>query len=150
MTGFAGQRSTIRQKMGFSSTSASRVQLLCLLVIGGASASSCPANVTVVSKLDMTRYPGIWYEVASQNLGLLSSCKCSVYNFTCTAAHCATFDDHFTCNKDVSEPGSDYDVILKGKIPDPIGDPAKMAESPIKPWLPSAPYWVLEVGSEYE
>ena len=147
----AGQRVNLGQMMALScSTSASRVQLLCLLVIGGASASSCPANVTVVSKLDMTRYPGIWYEVASQNLGLLSSCKCSVYNFTCTAAHCATFDDHFTCNKDVSEPGSDYDVILKGKIPDPIGDPAKMAESPIKPWLPSAPYWVLEVGSKYE
>jgi len=25
-----------------------------------------------------------------------------------------------------------------------------MVESPLKPWLPSAPYWVLEVGKEYE
>merc|ERR1719238_727598 len=113
-----------------------------------ASASSCPA-VKVVEKLDLKRYPGIWYEVASQNLAFLSSCTCSVYNFTCTDSSCATFDDHFTCNKDPAKPGSDYDLVLKGKIPD-LSVPAKMEESPIKPWLPSAPYWVLEVGKEYE
>merc|ERR1711907_712220 len=118
------------------------------LVLACVQAGSCPA-VKVVDKLDLQRYPGIWYEVASQNLGLLSSCKCSVYNFTCTTPDCSTFDDHFTCNSDVSKPGSDYDVVLKGKIPD-LQTPAKMEESPIEPWLPSAPYWVLEIGSEYE
>merc|ERR1712070_565191 len=61
----------------------------------------------------------------------------------------STFDDHFTCNSDVTKPGSKFDVVLKGKIPD-LKVPAKMEESPIKPWLPSAPYWVLEVGSQYE
>merc|ERR1711990_930648 len=110
-----------------------------------ASAASCP-NVKVTN-VDLSRYPGVWYEVASQNLALLSSCKCSVYNFTMTGA--ATFDDHFTCNDDVAKPGSKYDVVLKGKIPD-LSVPAKMEESPIKSWLPSAPYWVLEVGKEYE
>ena len=63
--------------------------------------------------LDASRYEGFWYEVASQNLPFLSSCKCSVYNFTCTSNGCASFDDHFTCNKDVSKPGSDYDLVLK-------------------------------------
>merc|ERR1711907_89311 len=79
--------------------------------------------------------------------GLLSSCKCSVYNFTMTGSD--TFDDHFTCNSDVTKPGSDYDVTLKGKIPD-LKTPAKMEESPIVSWAPSAPYWVLEVGEHYE
>merc|ERR1711990_137028 len=110
-----------------------------------ASAASCP-NVKVTN-VDLSRYPGIWYEVASQNLALLSSCKCSVYNFTMTSAN--TFDDHFTCNSDITKPGSKYDVVLKGKIPD-LHVPAKMVESPIKAWLPSAPYWVLEVGKDYE
>lgn len=75
-----------------------------------ANAGSCP-NVKVLDTLDLSRYPGIWYEVASQNLAFLSSCKCSVYNFTCTSTGCASFDDHFTCNKDVSKPGSDYDLV---------------------------------------
>jgi len=121
---------------------------LFLLGITAVNASSCP-NVKTLDTLDLTKYPGIWYEVASQNLPFLSSCQCSVYNFTCTSASCNTFDDHFTCNKDASKPGSDYDLVLKGKIPD-INVPAKMEESPLEPWLPSAPYWVLEVGSEYE
>ena len=25
-----------------------------------------------------------------------------------------------------------------------------MVESPFQPWLPSAPYWVMEVGKHYE
>merc|ERR1711907_17857 len=127
------------------------MKLVCLLLTGAlaaAYAASCP-TVKVLDKLDLNRYPGIWYEMASANLPFLSSCKCSVYNFTCTAADCSTFDDHFTCNKDVSKPGSDYDLVLKGKIPD-LSVPAKMEESPLKPWLPSAPYWVLEIGSQYE
>ena len=102
-----------------------------------ASGRSCP-SVKVLDSLDLKRYPGIWFEVASQNLAFLSSCKCSVYNFTCTTETCSTFDDRFTCNKDVSKPGSLYDLVLKGKIPD-LNVPAKMEESPIKPWLPSAP-----------
>merc|ERR1711907_258944 len=137
--------------MGTSLTSAMKDLSLCFLLVAAlhhAGASSCP-NVKVLPTLDLARYPGIWYEVASQNLGFLSSCKCSVYNFTCTSDGCGTFDDHFTCNKDPAKPGSDYDLVLKGKIPD-LSVPAKMEESPIKPWLPSAPYWVLEVGKEYE
>merc|ERR1711904_78224 len=118
----------------------------CVSSLAFAGAASCP-NVKVASTVDLSRYPGIWYEVASQNLALLSSCKCSVYNFTMTSAN--TFDDHFTCNSDVTKPGSKYDVVLKGKIPD-LHVPAKMVESPIKAWLPSAPYWVLEVGKDYE
>merc|ERR1712100_747170 len=125
-----------------------RCGALVVLLVALVHAKSCP-NVKVDQSLDLKRYPGLWYEVASQNLGFLQSCKCSVYNFTCTEASCGSFDDHFSCNSDVSKPGSKVDIVLKGKIPD-LSVPAKMEESPIKPWLPSAPYWVLEVGKQYE
>ena len=41
------------------------------------------------------------------------------------------------------------DLMLKGYIPDLL-DPAKQQESPISSYLPSAPYWVLEVGDNYQ
>lgn len=109
------------------------------------SGSSCPAGVKVVEGLDMEKYPGTWYEVASQNVGLLSSCSCSRYEYKMTGA--LTFDDRFTCTKGGKAGG--LDLVLKGRIPD-AGVLAKQDESPLYSWLPTAPYWVLEVGKDYE
>merc|ERR1711904_682344 len=72
-------------------------------------------------------------------------CSCSRYNFTMTGAQ--TFDDHFSCTKNGKSDG--MGLTLKGKIPD-LKQPAKMEESPLESWLPSAPYWVVELGKDYE
>lgn len=105
----------------------------------------CPAGVKVLDTLDLEKYAGTWYEVASQNLGLLSSCSCSRYEYKMTSDH--TFDDRFTCTKGGKADG--LDLVLKGNIPD-LKVPAKQEESPLYSWLPTAPYWVLEVGKDYE
>mmetsp|Transcript_48427 Transcript_48427/g.103758 ORF Transcript_48427/g.103758 Transcript_48427/m.103758 type:complete len:197 (-) Transcript_48427:257-847(-) len=107
--------------------------------------SSCPSGISVVPNLDLSRYEGTWYEVASQNLGVLSACSCSRYLFKMTSDD--TFDDRFSCTKG-GKPGG-IDLTLKGKIPNTTV-PAKMVESPMFSWLPSAPYWVVEVGKDYE
>merc|ERR1719480_140313 len=109
------------------------------------SGATCPSGVKVLDTLDLNRYPGIWYEVASENLGFLSGCSCSVYNFTMTGP--TTFDDHFSCT-DHGKPHF-ISLTLKGKILE-LAHPALMEESPIFSWMPHAPYWVLEVGKEYE
>jgi len=113
--------------------------------VGSTAGFGCPAGVKVFENLDMQKYPGTWYEVASQNLGLLSSCSCSRYEYKMTGD--LTFDDRFTCTKN-GKAGA-LDLVLKGKIPD-AGALAKQEESPLVSWLPTAPYWVLEVGKEYE
>eukprot|EP00930_Biecheleria_cincta_P103533 TRINITY_DN95535_c0_g1_i1.p1 TRINITY_DN95535_c0_g1~~TRINITY_DN95535_c0_g1_i1.p1 ORF type:complete len:198 (-),score=33.52 TRINITY_DN95535_c0_g1_i1:82-675(-) len=110
-----------------------------------ATAGSCPSGINVVPGLDVSKYEGTWYEVASQNLGLLSACSCSRYLFSMTSNN--TFDDHFTCTKSGNPRG--IDLVLKGRIPD-LEQPAKMEESPMYSWLPTAPYWVVEVGKAYE
>lgn len=58
-----------------------------------------------------------------------------------------TFDDRFTCTKGGNPKG--IDLVLKGRIRD-LQQPAKMEESPMYSWLPTAPYWVVDVGEEYE
>eukprot|EP00927_Polykrikos_kofoidii_P067257 TRINITY_DN62769_c0_g1_i1.p1 TRINITY_DN62769_c0_g1~~TRINITY_DN62769_c0_g1_i1.p1 ORF type:complete len:196 (-),score=35.84 TRINITY_DN62769_c0_g1_i1:147-734(-) len=108
-------------------------------------AASCPSGIAVVQNLDVNKYEGTWYEVASQNVGLLSSCSCSRYLFKMTSA--STFDDRFTCTKGGKPAG--IDLVLKGKIPN-MTEPAKMVESPVFSWMPSAPYWVLEVGDDFD
>merc|ERR1712039_507331 len=93
----------------------------------------------------MGKYPGIWYEVASENMDFLSGCSCSQYHYQMTGKQ--TFDDHFTCTTKGKPSG--MDLVLKGEIPD-LSKPAVQKESPMFSWLPSAPYLILEVGKEYE
>ncbi|CAE8582692.1 unnamed protein product, partial [Polarella glacialis] len=99
----------------------------------------------VVPELSLKSYEGTWYEVASQNLGVLSACSCSTYHFAMTSDR--TFDDRFTCTKGGNPSG--VEMTLKGRIPD-LSEAAKMVESPVFSWMPSAPYWVVEVGKDYE
>lgn len=79
--------------MGHSSI----VAALLLAFTKGSVAYNCPSNVKVVSDIDVSKYAGIWYETASQNLPFLDGCSCSRYNFTMTGAQ--TFDDYFSCTK---------------------------------------------------
>merc|ERR1712187_305331 len=94
---------------------------------------------------DMDKYPGVWYEVASENLPFLASCSCSRYDYKMTSKQ--TYDDHFSCTSGGKPSG--ISLTLKGEIPD-LSRPAVQKESPLASWLPSAPYLVLEVGKEYE
>lgn len=116
-------------------------------VVGLAAGFGCP-NVKTLTKeeLDLQKYAGTWYEVASQNLGFLSSCSCSRYQYKMTGE--STFDDRFSCTKAGKADG--IDLTLKGKIADPVNDPAKQVESPVFSWAPTAPYWIMEVGKDYE
>lgn len=114
-------------------------------LVGGAAAAQCPKDIKVLDTLDLKRYPGTWYEVASENLPFLSGCSCSVYDYKMTGAQ--TFDDHFSCTTD-GKP-QNIGLTLKGKIPD-LSKPAVQEESPVAYWLPTAPYLVLEVGKDYE
>lgn len=107
--------------------------------------AKCPANIKVLDQVDLQKYEGTWYEVASENLSFLSGCSCSRYDYKMTGAQ--TFDDHFSCTK--SGKPMDISLTLKGKIPD-LSKPAVQEESPLVSWLPSAPYLILEVGKEYE
>jgi len=114
-------------------------------LLGCCDGASCPSNVKTVDTLDLTKYEGVWYEVASENLGFLSGCSCSRYEYKMTGAK--TYDDHFSCTKN-GKP-SDISLMLKGEIPD-LSKPAVQNECPFSRWLPSAPYLVLEVGKNYE
>merc|ERR1711976_991593 len=108
-------------------------------------AAKCPTGIKVLDSLDLERYPGIWYEVASENMDFLSGCSCSQYHYQMTGKQ--TFDDRFSCTK--GGKAASIDLVLKGDIPD-LTKPAVQKESPMYSWLPSAPYLVLEVGKEYE
>lgn len=110
-----------------------------------ATSDSCPSDVKVLDSLNLEKYAGIWYEVASENLGFLSGCSCSRYDYKMTGNQ--TYDDRFSCTKDGKPAG--IDLVLKGKIPD-LAKPAVQQESPVFSWLPSAPYLVLEVGENYD
>merc|ERR1719174_492256 len=79
-----------------------------------ADSASCPTGVKVLDNLDLNKYPGIWYEVASENLGFLSGCSCSRYDYKMTGKQ--TFDDHFSCTQN-GKPSA-MSLTLKGKIPD--------------------------------
>lgn len=114
-----------------------------LLSVGAS--TTCPSNVKVLDTLDLHKYPGVWYEVASQNLAFLSGCSCSRYGYKMTGAQ--TFDDHFSCTS--KGKASAISLILKGQIPD-LTKPAVQKESPLFSFLPTAPYLVLEVGKDYE
>jgi len=105
----------------------------------------CPKGLKTVENLDFQKYAGTWYEVASQNLELLQKCSCSRYEYKMTGKD--TYDDRFSCTN--SGIIGDIDMVLKGKVPD-MTSPAKQEESPIFSWMPAAPYWVLEVGKDYE
>merc|ERR1719263_878279 len=107
--------------------------------------AKCPAGIKVLPTLDMKKYPGTWYEVASENLSFLSSCSCSRYDYKMTGAQ--TFDDHFSCTQN-GKPSA-ISLTLKGKIPD-LAKPAVQKESPLYSWMSTAPYLVLEVGKDYE
>eukprot|EP00928_Gymnodinium_smaydae_P082796 TRINITY_DN66086_c0_g1_i1.p1 TRINITY_DN66086_c0_g1~~TRINITY_DN66086_c0_g1_i1.p1 ORF type:complete len:211 (+),score=20.47 TRINITY_DN66086_c0_g1_i1:40-633(+) len=122
-----------------------RIVALISLAFSSFVAAKCPKDVKVVDTLDLTKYAGVWYEVASENLGFLSGCSCSRYDYKLTGAQ--TYDDHFTCTRNGKPSG--IDLVLKGKIPD-LSKPAVQEESPLVSWLPSAPYLVLEVGKDYE
>jgi len=115
------------------------------LLVGWVAAASCPKGVKVLDTVDLNRYQGIWYEVASKNLQFLSGCTCSRYEYKMTGAQ--TYDDHFSCTRGGKPAG--ISVTLKGKIPD-LAEPAVQKESPMFGWLPAAPYLILEVGAEYE
>mmetsp|Transcript_80895 Transcript_80895/g.182517 ORF Transcript_80895/g.182517 Transcript_80895/m.182517 type:complete len:199 (+) Transcript_80895:83-679(+) len=111
----------------------------------GCSGSKCPKGVKVLDTLDLKKYEGVWYEVASENLAFLSGCSCSRYDYKLTGAQ--TFDDSFSCTSKGKAAG--ISVVLKGEIPD-LSKPAVQHESPMFSWAPSAPYLVLEVGKDYE
>lgn len=115
------------------------------VLLGGVDAASCPTGIKVLDNVDMDRYPGIWYEVASENLAFLSGCSCSQYDYKMTSKQ--TYDDHFSCTK--GGKASAISLTLKGEIPD-LSKPAVQKESPLSSWLPSAPYLILEVGKNYE
>lgn len=119
--------------------------IVAMFVLFGCAGAKCPTDVKVLDSLNLTRYEGIWYEVASENLAFLSGCSCSRYNYKLTGAQ--TYDDHFSCTKGGKPAG--ISLTLKGKIPD-LSKPAVQEESPLLSWLPNAPYLVLEVGHEYE
>ena len=92
----------------------------------------------------MARYPGIWYEVASANLGFLDGCSCSAFDYIMTDKN--HYTDRFTCNKNGKK--NDIDVTLHGTIPD-INKTGDQYEGPSK-WLPvSAPYLITEVAEDY-
>lgn len=115
------------------------------MMVGGCAAATCPAGIKVLDTVDMTKYPGIWYEVASENLEFLSGCSCSRYHYQMTGNQ--TFDDHFSCTEK-GKPAA-LSLTLKGQIPD-LTKPAVQKESPLSSWLPTAPYLILELGKNYE
>lgn len=118
----------------------------CLIsALGCWATANCPSGVKVLDTLDMKKYPGTWYEVASENLSFLSGCSCSRYVYTMTSAQ--TFDDKFSCTRGGKPAG--ISLTLKGQIPD-LSKPAVQEESPVFSWMPTAPYLVLEVGKQYE
>lgn len=115
------------------------------MLVGSAAAASCPTGVKTLDTVDLAKYPGIWYEVASENMAFLSGCSCSRYDYKMTGKQ--TFDDHFSCTKN-GKPAA-MSLTLKGKIPD-LSKPAVQEESPLFSFMPSAPYLILEVGKHYE
>merc|ERR1711879_301469 len=122
--------------------------VLCVVLAalaGGVTSDSCPAGVKVLDNVDLVKYPGTWYEVASENLSFLSGCSCSRYVYKMTGAQ--TFDDYFSCTHGGKPAG--IALTLKGQIPD-LAKPAVQKESPMFSFMPTAPYDILEVGKDYE
>eukprot|EP00128_Syssomonas_multiformis_P009933 Colp12_sorted_trinity150504_noHs@9250 len=118
------------------------------LLTVGMTLASCPSYSTLATasaaSVNLEKYQGIWYEVASKNIPGTGSCHCTQYNFTLETA--TTFKDDFFCRLG-GPTGKPLELQLSGKQDDP-SVPGALSESPFSLLPFGAPYWVIDLKSD--
>lgn len=98
----------------------------------------------VVSSVDLSRYAGKWYEIASYPAFFQAGCTGTTAEYTLREDGTVTVLN--TCNKG-SLDGPVDQIVGKARVPDPA-NPAKLKVSFFPPF--EADYWVIDLGPDYE
>mmetsp|Transcript_18559 Transcript_18559/g.47177 ORF Transcript_18559/g.47177 Transcript_18559/m.47177 type:complete len:187 (-) Transcript_18559:1917-2477(-) len=118
------------------------VFLLVLASACVASVCACP-DVPVVASFDVTRYMGKYYEIAtspSSRNTFERGCECTFAQYSLRS------DGTVAVNNTCSRHGAVDSALGTATIPDPT-QPAKLA---VSFGGPPGPYWVIELGPNYE
>lgn len=114
--------------------------LLVLLTTTCASAPQPPA-LTVVPQVDLSRYMGTWYEIASYPTWFQKGCTGSTARYRLSAD--GTVDVLNQCRKG--------DTLASAHGTAWVPDPAVPAKLKVRFFWPfSADYWIIDLGPEYE
>ena len=101
----------------------------------------------VVDDLDVERYVGLWYAVASIPTTFERSCAQGT-----TAEYHLLVDGRIeVTNTCIREDGTAFDIVGRAWVPDPT-EPAKLKVSFVRfsnRWFFPGDYWVLDLASDY-
>lgn len=113
-----------------------------LVLLGGCSAFYPP--LAVVSSVDLTRYAGRWYEIARYPNGFEKGCVGVTADYTLRDD--GRVDVVNTCVEDTLDgPVRTIEGVAR------VTDPTTNAKLGVKFFpLIEAPYWIIELGSDYE
>jgi apolipoprotein D and lipocalin family protein len=116
---------------------------LLTLPLFSASAQAFCLFPQVVEQVDLTRYLGTWYEIASTKPSFQRDCVCSVANYSLTPENNVQVKNEcrkLTVNGELS--------VAEG-IATPTDDPAKLNVSFGNFRLPFANYWIVSLAADY-
>ena len=121
---------------------------LSAIVLGCLGASVSVAGAPeVVSDVDLERYMGRWYAVASIPTTFERSCAQGT-----TAEYHLLVDGRIeVTNTCIREDGTAFDIVGRAWVPDPT-EPAKLKVSFVRfsnRWFFPGDYWVLDLASDY-
>lgn len=124
---------------------------LCALLssqIGQAQAASTPSNPpSVVQEVDLGRYIGKWYEIASNRPDFQKDCFCTTAEYSLIDAATPTIGVRNSCNRG-SATGSRTTVDGRATIPD-LSAPAKLSVTFGGPFPTNTNYWIVSLADDY-
>lgn len=117
------------------------VVLVALAAVGGLAYSLLPASdpPQTVSHVDLTRYVGLWYEIASVPMFFARGCTCSTANYTANSD--GTIRVENSCNRN----GKRDVAVAKAWPADDTNSKLKVEFF----WPFKADYWIVGLDADY-
>lgn len=116
-----------------------------VLAFGTACGGSIPdSDVPTVAELDVQRYAGKWYEIATFPQSFQSNCSCVTANYTATPFGVGVRN---VCRQNGID-GPVFDIRGRAYMPD-ANQPGKLKVQFPVPGGGDADYWVFEVAEDY-
>jgi apolipoprotein D and lipocalin family protein len=124
---------------------------LCALLssqIGQAQGAANPSEPpTVVQEVDLDRYIGKWYEIASNRPDFQKDCFCTTAEYSLVDPTIPTIGVRNSCNRG-SATGPRTTVDGRATIPD-LNTPAKLAVTFGGPFPANTNYWIVSLANDY-
>jgi apolipoprotein D and lipocalin family protein len=116
--------------------------------IGKAQSATNPSEPpAVVQEVDLGRYIGTWYEIASNRPDFQKDCFCTTAEYSLIDAAIPTIGVRNSCNRG-SVAGPRTTVDGRATIPD-LSTPAKLAVTFGGPFPANTNYWIVSLAEDY-